>query len=442
MSETFAPFKTKTYLAIAKEPVYVGTGGYRIGRVDNTIIREPGSNLPKIPGTTISGNARYYSWLGYKSGGMELTLGCAKGKKTNEESACGECEVCIAYGFINDRKAHSGLAYFSDARILFFPVSTMIGTVWVTSDDIVKEFIDTNGTDVNRISNGKFIIPLGIKDNNLPKDNSGKLFLNFGWIMLEYEGEIDISSWKIKSPGENSEVSNLINFLGKIENKVCIVSSEVFHHIVNSNLETRTSVSINPVTGAAESGALFTYEALPRGTVFIMDVTYENPKNYGNDEYMKNDGLNMVVRTVEKGFELFSSLGIGGMGTRGFGKIEIKDNMQSEKEYWESVVRYLKNLENKFNKLNKELNEIENKITTDLDEDEKKELKNRKELICREIEKIKQILNLHQQYIEAQKERLNETINNFKEIYNTISSITLTIPEICNQNNTEGEQNG
>lgn len=56
-----------------------------------------------------------------------------------------------------------------------------------------------------------------------------------------------------------------------MKNKLCVVSAKIFHHIVNSNLETRTSVSINPVSGAAEGGALFTYEALPRGTVFIME---------------------------------------------------------------------------------------------------------------------------------------------------------------------------
>ena len=438
MSNTFMPFKTKIYLAIAREPVYVGTGGYRIGRVDNTIIRDSGTNLPKIPGTTISGNARYYSWLAYKSKGMaDIKLGCAKGKYLKEikgesiadeqKSPCGNCPVCVTYGYATDEKAHSGLAYFSDARILFFPVATMIGTVWVTSDDIVKNFIE--GYDENilkSLSKNKFLVDFRIKDS-LPKDNSDKSFLNFGWIMLEYEDAVDISSWKIKSLGENPGVSYWSDLLDEIENKVCIVSSEVFHHIVNSNLETRTSVSINPVTGTAESGALFTYEALPRGTVFIMDITYENPKNYGNDEYENDEGLNTVIRTVEKGFELFSSLGIGGMGTRGFGKIDIKGNIIKEKQYWGSVKRYLKNLETKYNDLTNQLNNEE--------KDEEKEK------ICKKINKINEVLNLHQKYIKAQKERLNKAINNFKEIYEVISSINLTVPENCNKNNTEEEQN-
>jgi len=320
MSNTFKPFRTKKYLSIAKEPVYVGTGGYRIGRVDNTIVRDPSTNLPKIPGSTISGNARYYSWLSYKAEGMEeLTLGCSKGKKTNGENACGLCPVCLSYGFINDNGAQSGLAYFSDARILFFPVATMIGTVWVTSDEIVKEYIDTNGSREVTVSENDFICSNEMI--KLPKSNKGKEILNFGWIMLEKKGNKDTNAWRLKKDDVYEEVVDLKGIFDEIKYKLCVVSSKVFQHIVNSNLETRTSVSINPVTGTAESGALFTYEALPRGTVFIFDISYENPKNYG-----KGNSMEEVIGTVEKGFELFSSLGIGGMGTRGFGKIEIKND--------------------------------------------------------------------------------------------------------------------
>ena len=299
--------------------------------------------LSKIELLCTSGNtAKYYSWLAYKSEGMDLNLGCSKGKHTpggkNEEdsNACGKCPICLTYGFINDESAQSGLAYFSDARILFFPVATMIGTVWVTSDEIVKDFIDTDSSGEITISEDKFCC--SNKMPELPKGSDDKEILNFGWIMLKKSK--DINGWKLKGDDSFEEVSNLKDILDKIENKLCVVSAKVFHHIVNSNLETRTSVSINPVTGAAEGGALFTYEALPRGTVFILDVTYENPKNYG-----KNNPIEEVIGTVEKGFELFSSLGIGGMGTRGFGKIEIKkDNFLNEEKYWESVKSFIERL--------------------------------------------------------------------------------------------------
>ncbi|MGH2581700.1 MAG: RAMP superfamily CRISPR-associated protein [Blastocatellia bacterium] len=43
------------YLLMTLDPTHIGAGGYRLGRVDNSIIREPGTNLPKIPGTSLSG---------------------------------------------------------------------------------------------------------------------------------------------------------------------------------------------------------------------------------------------------------------------------------------------------------------------------------------------------------------------------------------------------
>ena len=45
--------------AMAQDPIYIGTGGFTIGRVDNTIVRDPITNIPKIPGTSVAGTWRY-----------------------------------------------------------------------------------------------------------------------------------------------------------------------------------------------------------------------------------------------------------------------------------------------------------------------------------------------------------------------------------------------
>ena len=52
--------KHKWLAGLALDPIHIGTGEFRLGRVDNTIVREPGSNLPKIPGSSIAGVARAY----------------------------------------------------------------------------------------------------------------------------------------------------------------------------------------------------------------------------------------------------------------------------------------------------------------------------------------------------------------------------------------------
>ena len=67
-----------------------------------------------------------------------------------------------------------------------------------------------------------------------------------------------------------------------IADRIVLTTQRLFSQIVNSNLEVRTSVSIDPKTGAAESGALFTYEAIPRTTWLWSDVVEDNYRTNGD----------------------------------------------------------------------------------------------------------------------------------------------------------------
>src|SRR5579884_1335515 len=51
------------HLALCLDPVHVGTGGYRLGRVDMSIVRDPATGIPKIPGTSLAGAVRAYAEL-------------------------------------------------------------------------------------------------------------------------------------------------------------------------------------------------------------------------------------------------------------------------------------------------------------------------------------------------------------------------------------------
>ena len=94
-----------------------------------------------------------------------------------------------------------------------------------------------------------------------------------------------------------------------------IVSDKLFSHIVNDNLEVRTSVKIDPQTGAASDKALFTYEAIPRGTVIGFEIATDSRQNdTGN-----------IDSLIESTFPYLKLLGIGGLGTRGFGRVEVID---------------------------------------------------------------------------------------------------------------------
>ncbi|WP_457753984.1 RAMP superfamily CRISPR-associated protein [Thermococcus sp.] len=151
MSESKKIYEPKKYFAIALDPIYVGTGGYRIGRVDNTIIREPATDIPKIPATSIEGVCRNHAYLkamerdelNEDTNKKTHPLACAKGKKVKvngeDKYPCGKCRICITFGYTKEGEALQAMALFSDARILFFPVATMIGPVWITCPMALKE---------------------------------------------------------------------------------------------------------------------------------------------------------------------------------------------------------------------------------------------------------------------------------------------------------------
>ncbi|PKP54666.1 MAG: type III-B CRISPR module RAMP protein Cmr4 [Candidatus Altiarchaeales archaeon HGW-Altiarchaeales-3] len=294
-------YEQKTYFAMALDPIHIGTGGYRLGRVDNTIVREPGSNVPKIPGTSIEGCVRTYSYYKEKEKDMGIKEACAVGKKIKikgcEKQPCGKCSVCITYGYTTDEKSLHGMAQFSDAKILFFPVHSMTGPVWVTCPSILKEF-NINET----IPEDK------MKTSVIEKSKK----LNLGWLYLENE-----ESKSLIPDGKLDKIPK------EIKDRLVLVSDKLFSQIVNSNLEVRTSVAIDPTTGAAEEGALYTYEAIPRATILWFDVTANNPQNFCVPTEWKSKNPDDVIQEVEKGLKLFEFLGVGGMATRGFGRLNI-----------------------------------------------------------------------------------------------------------------------
>lgn len=359
------PFVKKTYYAMTLDPVHIGTGGYRLGRVDNTITREPGTNIPKIPGSSISGATRAYTAMAIQSanqteinkdyeidykkylkwkyqrprykmlikGNGSATIvvdadkkplyegdnpnkpkyySCAGKGADDGEGHCGtpDCEVCVPFGFSKNGNSFQGLAQFFDARILFFPVHSMIGPVWITCSSVLCEFED---------------IPAINKDTFKAINREYDKNLNFGWLMLKADepSKVDIDFSKFPKSEQFCKVCNIII------NRAFLVSDKVFSRIVNDNLEVRTSVAIDPATGAAEDGALFTYEAIPRSTIMWFEVVYNKPEYFRiNGQEIKNDnGQNAdagwIRGNVEKGLKYLETLGVGGMNTRGMGRLRV-----------------------------------------------------------------------------------------------------------------------
>lgn len=299
------------YVGMALDPIHVGTGGSRIGRVDLSIVREPTTQIPKIPGSSLAGVYRAYVAMDTDKYPQCAGLGQARADGSGGHCGQPDCPVCTVFGFARGKDqagGFAGLASFSDAQVLLFPVPTRHGPHWVTCPMALTLI----GQDIKLEADDKAVYKV--------KDGSR---INIGWLYLPVKAYPDWTTLVQKL----SETS----IPDTITKNLALLPDELFSHVVNSNLEVRTSVSINPETGAAEDKALFSYEALPRGTVLIWEVITKNPKHFkvdGKDVSVKVNGQNMdtpekVQDVVKKANPYMEYLGVGGMGTRGMGRLKV-----------------------------------------------------------------------------------------------------------------------
>ena len=137
-NESFKPF---SFAGMALDPIHVGTGGARLGRVDNTIVRDPVTRIPKIPGSSLAGVMRAYTAM-MKKGKYP---GCAGlGQPDGEGGHCGkaDCPVCTVFGFAKGSGSSggfAGLAAFSDMHVLLFPVASQLGPQWITCPTALRQ---------------------------------------------------------------------------------------------------------------------------------------------------------------------------------------------------------------------------------------------------------------------------------------------------------------
>jgi len=314
MTSNIKSYQKFRHAGLAIDPIHVGSGGSRLGYVDNTIVRDPITKIPKVPGSSLAGVVRSYAAMA--KGKYPDCAGQGQAKPDGSGGHCGkhDCPICTVFGFARGNLGgFAGLAAFSDAQVLLFPVATREGPVWVTAPGALRQLDELREVQE----------PSDLDAVYRSSDKSTGSALNLGWILLEVRSDWEKFA-ELKKPLEDLGIPEYII------SRLVVTSDKLFHHIVNSNLEVRTSVAINPVTGAAEEGALFTYEALPRATVLYWEVTCRNPAHFrvngapisfkGNGQDVTIDDVHDVVSVADPYLE---HLGIGGMGTRGMGRLRV-----------------------------------------------------------------------------------------------------------------------
>lgn len=293
--------KSHSLHLFALDPTHIGAGGYRLGRVDNTILRDAATGLPKVPGSSINGavrSAAIYSLpdAAERDKAMQYARATLDTQNKKRPHPGQEDPVAQVFGYAEgdtDGQSRIGLVSFRDAEILAFPVPTMAGPRWITTPALLEAAGCANVPPLSS-PDKVFTQSIGAQPNRI----------NLGWILLDASPKtIPFPAVLKDEPGMNHVSANLV-----------LVHDSLFPSLVNANLETRTSVSINFETGAGADGLLFTYEATPRGTLYRGQVDFDDqrfPKLYAGS-----------LALVQKGLALACQLGLGAMTTRGFGRMQ------------------------------------------------------------------------------------------------------------------------
>ena len=168
MSQTMKLYTHQRFVFMTLDPVHIGRGGYRLGRVDNTIVREPGTNLPKIPGTSLMGAARSYSAMHYgkpEAAGQHKTLN--KDQKV-------KCPIIYTFGTATETGGgQAGKISIGDAHIMLFPVHSIAGPVWVSTIEMLQNA--GFNPDPKEVNDETAITTLSWEKENI----------NLGWLMLK-----------------------------------------------------------------------------------------------------------------------------------------------------------------------------------------------------------------------------------------------------------------
>src|SRR5260370_7367276 len=151
------------YLNRCLNPVHVGSGGYRIGRVDMAIVREPATGIPKIPGTSLAGAIRAYAEM-----------------DTEEDSTLPE--IRIVFGEAAGNEGRQGMLRFYDADIVLFPLISDQGKIWVSTEDRLRAWLYPEAAMASPKQDDQVIVLKG-----LPKDRP----LNLSWLLLEVDTSPD-----------------------------------------------------------------------------------------------------------------------------------------------------------------------------------------------------------------------------------------------------------
>lgn len=329
------------------DPLHIGVGQDIMGEVDLPIDREEETGVPRIPGTSLKGGFRSHAAWKLKMDGLKEKPCPGEEPAAQDGPALGmeerqltsdvfcqykQCPMCQAFGFPSlklkdnnqDIKGHEGRIWFRDARLAFFPAVTDMGTFWFSTPGRASAYL---GLETGATAFGWPELGLGLTHDLALAVKPGLDRLVVGWIEISgimgeaKDGSVQAVLQALKDkemcfPGEK--------YWRYIVDRTLLLDETNFYRLVETCLERRTCNRVDPETGAVHSGALFSYEALPRNSLLYSRLSVDNSSFNASD---KISSLEAVCNLAREGL---ARMGIGGLQTRGLGSVLVEELPEPE----------------------------------------------------------------------------------------------------------------
>jgi len=306
-------FEARSMLFIYVEtPLHAGTGR-GLGAVDLPIQRERTTGYPIVQASSLKGRLR------------AAARGKSKDNPTAEEKQQGWLstqEFLAIFGPETDQASeHAGALSTGDARILLFPVRSLVGVfAWTTSRDALARFLRE-----------AHMVGLSV-DWELPAEPdrntilvSGDALIAGGSVVLE-----EFSFTPDKSQADTVQAigtwlaNNALPQTGydywkrALPNKLCILPEDAFRDFVLYGTEVQTHIKLDPDKKTVQTGALWTTESLPVDTLLYAPLMATKSRASG-----VNLSGQQVLKKVEEGLGLVYTQ-LGGDETTGQGMVALR----------------------------------------------------------------------------------------------------------------------
>jgi CRISPR-associated protein Cmr4 len=282
---------TPLYL-YAETPLHAGVGFVDDGPVDLPIQREAVTGYPMVRSSTLKGVLR----AAFRDAAASEEVVALFGNEPTDAQQAGQNEA--------QEKAEEQMAalVIGDARLLLFPVAALLDTfAWVTSADVLARFqremqrrgVDLKAPSVPAPGEGSAWTP---PQSRLVTEQGEVVLEEFTFQARPHEAIGTIGTWFAKAIFPQDDA--YAYWRQRVRSNLVILPEDAFRHFVTVGTEVVQRIRIDPATGIAKSGALWSEEYVPAETIFYAMIGARTPAKALPSLRSRQDGLALLQAKV------------------------------------------------------------------------------------------------------------------------------------------------